>query len=72
MSEDTAINAIEATEKALAANKDLQERLNKYILDLENEQEQLDNLTVSCLSMHSNLSLMNHADQLVQSRIVPP
>lgn len=45
--EDTAVLAVEETVKA---NHELQEQLNKYILDLESEQEKLDTLIVEMIT----------------------
>lgn len=39
-------SAFHAVEEAAKANHELQEQLNKYILDLESEQEKLDTLIV--------------------------
>ena len=52
MSSEEDSTAIHAVEEAAKANHELQEQLNKYILDLESEQEKLDTLIVETLSFY--------------------
>ncbi|KAG8716105.1 hypothetical protein FRC11_009154 [Ceratobasidium sp. 423] len=52
-------DAIQATQKTLDANAQLQEQLTKYIQDLENEQEQLDKLMVEWLIFHARVKLIH-------------
>ncbi|CAE6442751.1 unnamed protein product [Rhizoctonia solani] len=56
--------AIQATQNTLDANAQLQEQLNKYIQDLEGEQEQLDKLIVEWFVFSISVKLMRLQNNL--------
>ncbi|KAG8736796.1 hypothetical protein FRC12_017446 [Ceratobasidium sp. 428] len=65
MSEVTNEGAINLTESALEANDALQERLEKYILDLESEQEGLDKLINNLSKVESSLPEERVDDEVI-------
>ncbi|KAG8689777.1 hypothetical protein FRC09_012261, partial [Ceratobasidium sp. 395] len=65
MTEYTNEGAINLTESALEANDALQERLEKYILDLESEQEGLDRLINNLSKAESSLPEERADDEVI-------
>ncbi|KAG8681900.1 hypothetical protein FRC08_015338, partial [Ceratobasidium sp. 394] len=65
MFDDTNENAIKLTEQTLEANDALQEHLDKYIHDLESEQEKLDAVINSLSKVESSLPEERADDEVV-------
>ncbi|KAG9075548.1 hypothetical protein FS749_012772, partial [Ceratobasidium sp. UAMH 11750] len=65
MFDDTNENAIKLTEQTLEANDALQEHLDKYIRDLESEQEKLDAVIDSLSKVESSLPEERADDEVV-------